>query len=140
MEVTHMMNKRKRELTLQRVSRIGSLPSVEGVPVNVKFKGKPQGVLTIEEALALYMYDTCKHQEVFIPKIRRTRQHNNHRQHRPHNDNSQQTVYDRMDANRCAGFLLYSYDRRGAHSVLGENITPGSCGGGNMGGEFKMKA
>jgi hypothetical protein len=135
-----MMNKRKRELTLQRVSRIGSLASVEGVHVNAKFKGKPAGALTIEEALALYMYDTCKHHDVFIPKIRRTRQNNNHRQHRQHNDNSKQTVYDRMDANRCAGFLLYSYDRRGAHSVLGENITPGSYGRGNTDGEFKMKA
>ncbi len=28
--------------------------------------------------------------------------------------------YDALDANRCSGFLLYSYNKRGTHSVLGE--------------------
>lgn len=33
--------------------------------------------------------------------------------------------FDRLDANRCSGFLLYSYDRKGVHSVLGEHMAPG---------------
>lgn len=36
------------------------------------------------------------------------------------------STYDKLDANRCSGFLLYSYDKNGVHSVLGEHITPGS--------------
>lgn len=30
------------------------------------------------------------------------------------------TDFDRLDANRCSGFLLYSYNKNGVHSVLGE--------------------
>lgn len=50
------------------------------------------------------------------------------------------TVYDRLDADRCAGFLLYSYNKNGAHSVLGEHISPGSYGGRITSGEFLSKA
>lgn len=39
------------------------------------------------------------------------------------------SAYDSLDANRCAGFLLYSYNKNGVHSVLGENISFGSYGG-----------
>lgn len=51
-----------------------------------------------------------------------------------------QTPYDTLDANRCAGFLLYSYDKHGAHSILGEDISPGSYGGRITNGEFGRKA
>ena len=36
------------------------------------------------------------------------------------------SAFDRLDENRCSGFLLYSYNKKGVHSVLGEHITPGS--------------
>lgn len=51
-----------------------------------------------------------------------------------------QTPYDTLDVNRCAGFLLYSYDKHGTHSVLGEDISPGSYGGRITNGEFGTKA
>ncbi|MCX4375155.1 MAG: hypothetical protein OSJ61_03195 [Lachnospiraceae bacterium] len=34
--------------------------------------------------------------------------------------------FDRLDANRCSGFLLYSYNKKGVHSVLGEHLSFGS--------------
>lgn len=51
-----------------------------------------------------------------------------------------QTPYDMLDVNRCAGFLLYSYDKHGTHSILGEDIKPGSYGGRITNGEFGRKA
>lgn len=35
----------------------------------------------------------------------------------------EETDFDRLDANRCSGFLLYSYNKKGAHSVLGERLS-----------------
>lgn len=34
--------------------------------------------------------------------------------------------FDRLDANRTEGFLLYSYDKHGVHSVLGESKAIGN--------------
>lgn len=51
-----------------------------------------------------------------------------------------QTPYDMLDVNRCAGFLLYSYDKHGTHTVLGEDCKPGSYGGRITNGEFGRKA
>ena len=51
-----------------------------------------------------------------------------------------QTPYDMLDVNRCAGFLLYSYDKHGTHTILGEDIKPGSYGGRITNGEFGRKA
>lgn len=51
-----------------------------------------------------------------------------------------QTPYDTLDVNRCAGFLLYSYDKHGVHTILGEDIKPGSYGGRITNGEFGRKA
>ncbi|MBQ3165091.1 MAG: hypothetical protein IJC02_11275 [Lachnospiraceae bacterium] len=51
-----------------------------------------------------------------------------------------QTPYDMLDVNRCAGFLLYSYNKHGTHSILGEDIKPGSYGGRITNGEFGRKA
>ena len=51
-----------------------------------------------------------------------------------------QTPYDMLDVNRCAGFLLYSYDKHGTHTVLGEDNRPGSYGGRITNGEFGRKA
>lgn len=51
-----------------------------------------------------------------------------------------QTPYDMLDVNRCAGYLLYSYDKHGGHSVLGEDIKPGGYGGRITNGEYGEKA
>lgn len=51
-----------------------------------------------------------------------------------------QTSYDMLDVNRCAGFLLYSYDKHGTHSILGEDNKPGGYGGRITNGEFGRKA
>ena len=51
-----------------------------------------------------------------------------------------QTSYDMLDVNRCAGFLLYSYDKYGTHSILGEDNKPGGYGGRMTNGEFGRKA
>lgn len=51
-----------------------------------------------------------------------------------------QTPYDMLDVNRCAGFLLYSYDKHGTHCILGDDIKPGSYGGRITNGEFGRKA
>ena len=51
-----------------------------------------------------------------------------------------QTAYDMLDVNRCAGFLLYSYDKHGTHSILGEDNKPGNYGGRLTNGKFGRKA
>ncbi len=50
-----------------------------------------------------------------------------------------QTPYDRLDENRGAGFLLYSYDKHGAHSVLGEHHKTSGYGGSMTNGDFGEK-
>lgn len=183
---------RRRELVLQRISRIGSLTAAESVPQNRKFHGKPPGTLSIEAAIGTY-YDQRNRQDTYTrtskePKQRERKQLSgqmaeylsaveesqlaNARQglaehsadeqkmtqklekaleqdpsakyqlerYRNNAGQGAQTAYDRLDANRCAGFLLYSYDKHGAHSVLGEHITPGSYGGRITSGDFITKA
>ena len=39
-----------------------------------------------------------------------------------------ETDFDWLDANRCSGFLLYSYNKKGIHSVLGEQYSSASFG------------
>lgn len=34
----------------------------------------------------------------------------------------QANAYDRLDVNRTEGYLLYSYDKQGTHSILGRDI------------------
>lgn len=48
--------------------------------------------------------------------------------------------YDKLDRNRFGGYLLYSYDKNGEHSILGEHITPGSYGDRITDGGFGQKA
>lgn len=46
----------------------------------------------------------------------------------PENQAEEQKItflYDALDANRGSGFLFYSYDRHGAHSILGEQRAGG---------------
>lgn len=189
---------RNRELTLQRLSRIGDLAAVDSVArVEEKAealgttKGKPVGVLTIEAALGAYLSGKKNAHDLYINTSKDLKQQLSHQmaeylvtleesQHAnakagDTNDEQQKaleeerqkktekilrtnksaryqfahyrkeekeelSVYDKLDANRCSGFLLYSYDKNGVHSVLGENISPSSYGGRITSGSFASKA
>lgn len=52
----------------------------------------------------------------------------------------QENALDRLDVNRTEGYLLYSYDQTGAHSILGRDIRPGSYGGRITMGNYAQKA
>lgn len=171
---------RRRELTLQRVSRIGSLNAVESVSQAAMYKNKASRAFTIEAALGAYM---VKNNEVYSVEKRDTytsgygnqgenqqdqlsRQMKEYEttleESRLENAKSElesrrsaeqlnirkfeealekdpsaqyqlgryrkkngESDFDLLDANRCSGFLLYSYDKKGAHSVLGEHLSSG---------------
>lgn len=172
---------RRRELTLQRVSRIGSIAAVDNISQNTRYKGSQTGTRTntIEAALGTYLirdnkvYDLSG-QDTYIPGYgdsgseaqeqlsrqmkeyiamssaeesqlanaksdleRRVAEHINIKKFEEAlaNDPSAQyqlsryhkkddeTDFDRLDANRCSGFLLYSYNKKGVHSVLGEHLS-----------------
>lgn len=202
---------RRRELTLQRLARIGALPASENVvqvekPVTAA-KLKPAGTLTIEAAINVYMkrqksvyaqlehaqfeHDLRKQQDSYVstskdPKrqisqqmaeymaaieesqlanaragmnydksaeeldkenkektekvLKTDRSARYQLEHYKKKQEVQSSVYDQLDENRCPGFLLYSYDKNGTHSVLGENISPGSYGGRITSGSFVSKA
>ena len=191
---------RRRELTLQRLARIGALPATE-IVVKVEkpetaTKLKPVGTLTIEAALNAYMmrpksvYDLRAQQDSYVSTSKDPKQHLSHQmaeymaaieesqlanaragihydksteldeeskekaqevlktdksaryqiEHYKKKQEVQSTVYDMLDENRCPGFLLYSYDKNGTHSVLGENISPSSYGGRITSGGFVSKA
>lgn len=55
-------------------------------------------------------------------------------------DSQQENAFDQLDANRTAGYLLYSYDKRGVHSILGEDIRPGGYGDRITVGNYANKA
>lgn len=196
---------RRRELTLQRLSRIGNLAAVESAAQAEKSvaisKGKPVGTLTIEAVIGTYMmekksvYDLRTQQDNYVstakdPRVLKQQQLSrrmaeymaaiegsrlasartgvNYDKSTGESDEAQKeraekalrtdrsaeyqlkhytkkqeeelSVYDRLDANRCSGFLLYSYNKDGVHSVLGENISPGSYGGRITSGSFISKA
>ena len=192
---------RRRELTLQRLARIGALPASESVvqvekPVSAA-KLKPPGTLTIEAALNVYMKQPKRapnlrtQQDSYVSTSKDPKQHLSQQmaeymaaieesqlanaragmnydksateldeenrekaekalktdrsaryqlEHYKKKEEVQSTVYDMLDENRCPGFLLYSYDKNGTHSVLGENINPGSYGGRITSGGFVSKA
>lgn len=48
--------------------------------------------------------------------------------------------FDKLDVNRGAGYLLYSYDKKGTHSILGDHVKPGSYGDRITDGDFGKKA
>ena len=52
----------------------------------------------------------------------------------------QANAYDRLDVNRTEGYLLYSYDKQGTHSILGRDIRPGGYGDRITDGEYRNKA
>lgn len=177
---------RRRELTLQRVSRIGSIAAVDNISQNTKYKSSQTGAQfqanTIEAALGTYLmhnneiYDlrgedtyvrgygqsgseaqdqlsrqmkeyvsmaSAEESQLANAKSdleRRVAEHLNikkfeealakdpsaqyqlSRYHKKGNE----TDFDMLDANRCSGFLLYSYNKKGVHSVLGEHLSFGS--------------
>lgn len=196
---------RRRELTLQRLSRIGSLTAVESAALAeqpmVISRGKPMGTLTIEAAIGTYMpgkksvYDLRTQQDNYVSTakdpsllkqqqlsrqmaeymtaieesqlanarkgvyfdksagepdkaqkervqkaLRADRSAEYQFKHYANKQEEELSVYDKLDANRCSGFLLYSYNKNGVHSVLGENISPGSYGGRITSGSFISKA
>ena len=177
---------RRRELALQRVSRIGSIAAADNISQNTKYKSSHTGARiqtnTIEAALGTYMMrdnevydlrgqDTYSHgyggdgseaQDQLSRQMkeyvsmaseeksqlanaksnleRRVAEHINIRKFEEalakdpsaqyqlsrYHRKGDETDFDRLDANRCSGFLLYSYNKRGVHSVLGEHLSFGS--------------
>lgn len=178
---------RRRELTLQRVSRIGGISAVESIPQNTKTRNRDNDAparLTIEAALGTYMMkndevynvpyqDTyasgygnsggneqqqlSRQMDEYMSSLEESRLANAKSQlggrraagqvnirkfeealaNDPsaqyqlsrYRKNNNKSDFDALDANRCSGFLLYSYDKNGVHSVLGEHLAFGSYGG-----------
>lgn len=52
----------------------------------------------------------------------------------------QENAFDRLDVNRTEGHLLYSYDKKGTHSILGKDIAPGGYGDRITNGSYADKA
>ncbi len=174
---------RRRELVLQRVSRIGNIAATDNISQNTKYRSSQTGdriqTNTIEAALGTYMMrgteiydlrgeDTYTHgygesgsnaqgqlsrqmkeylsmasaEESQLANAksdleRRVAEHINIRKFEEalakdpsaqyqlsrYHKNGEETDFDRLDANRCSGFLLYSYNKKGVHSVLGEHLS-----------------
>lgn len=168
---------RRRELTLQRVSRIGGIAAVDNIPQNTKYRNNTTDTRTIEAALGTFMMRNnevygVNYQDTYTQNYGSTGQ-NEHGQlagqmeeYKTALDESKlseakselesrraaerlnikkfeealakdpsaqyqlsrykkkdnKSDYDALDANRCSGFLLYSYDKNGVHSVLGEHL------------------
>lgn len=172
---------RRRELTLQRVARIGSVAAADNISQNTKYKDSHTGARanTIEAALGIYMmrdnevYD-LRGQDTYVQGYgesgsgtqeqlsrqmkeylsmslaeesqlanaksdleRRVAEHINIKKYEDalasdpsaqyqlsrYHRKQDETDFDRLDANRCSGFLLYSYNKKGVHSVLGEHLS-----------------
>ena len=174
---------RRRELVLQRVSRIGGLTAVDNYQQNAKYKGSSVHARTIEAALGTYLmkdnqvYDlrgkdtytrgyeetgSEKHDQLarqmkeYVSAAeesqlanaksdleRRAAEHINIKKFEEalakdpsaqyqlsmYHKTEDETDFDWLDANRCSGFLLYSYNKKGIRSVLGEQYSSGSFGG-----------
>ncbi|MDE6363863.1 MAG: hypothetical protein K2O40_13155 [Lachnospiraceae bacterium] len=174
---------RRRELALQRVSRIGGLTAVDSYQQNAKHKGSSAYARTIEAALGTYLmkdhqvYD-LRGQDTYTRSYgdagsdaqeqlarqmkeyvsvaeesqlanaksdleRRAADHIHIKkfeealakdpsaqyQFSRYHKIEDETDFDWLDANRCSGFLLYSYNKKGIHSVLGEQYSSGNYGG-----------
>lgn len=173
---------RRRELVLQRVSRIGGLTAVDNYQQNAKHKGSTAHARTIEAALGTYLmkdnqvYDlrrqdtytrsygeagseaqeqlarqmkeyvtTAEESQLANAKSdleRRAAEHINIKKFEEalakdpsaqyqlsrYHKIEDETDFDWLDANRCSGFLLYSYNKKGIHSVLGEQYSSASFG------------
>lgn len=186
---------RRRELTLQRLSRIGGIAAVEDISQKSKLRNKSTSAFTtrtIEAALGTYMMKVdevynVRYQDSYTSSYgnsgkneqeQLSRQMDEYRSSLEENlanakselegkraaeqlniikfeealakDPSAQyqlskykkkdnkSDYDALDANRCSGFLLYSYDKKGVHSVLGEHLPYGGYGGVAKGGNISL--
>lgn len=186
---------RRREI-LQRVSRIGGIAAVEGIPQISKLRNKSSDAFTtrtIEAALGTYMLKdgevySVRYQDTYTPgyggsgkneqeqlsrqmdeymSVLEENQLNNAKselegrraaeqlnikkfeealakdpsaqyQLSRYQKNKNQSDFDALDANRCSGFLLYSYDKNGIHSVLGEHVAYGGYGGAAKGANISL--
>ncbi len=175
---------RRRELALQRVSRIGSIAAADNTSQNTKYKSSHTRTQiqtnTIEAALGAYLVHNneiygLRDQDAYIHGYggagseeqgqmsrqmkecvsltpeeaianaksdleRRVAEHINIKKFEEalamdasaqyqlgrYHKQGDETDFDRLDANRCSGFLLYSYNKKGVHSVLGEHLSFGS--------------
>lgn len=52
---------------------------------------------------------------------------------------TQESIYDKLDEDRAAGYLFYSYDKKGVHSTLGKNTVTGGYGDSISNGDFYRK-
>lgn len=139
--------KRKRD-ALQRISRIGGIHAAQGVTANERFRGRPIGAMSIEAAINTYMAGIsspimlgfCLRQDICVRTADETEQYivqqmpgavisveesgsDSDKEALP--DKGMMIIYDALDANRCSGFLFYSYNKHGVHSVLGEYMNEG---------------
>lgn len=187
---------RRRELTLQRLSRIGGIAAVEDISQKSKIRNKSTSAFTtrtIEAALGTYMMKgdevyNVRYQDTYTSSYgnsgkneqeqlsrqmdeyrssleenqlanakselegRRAAEHLNiikfeealakdpsaQYQLSKYKKKDNKSDYDALDANRCSGFLLYSYDKNGVHSVLGEQLAYGGYGGAAKGGNISL--
>lgn len=51
-----------------------------------------------------------------------------------------QNAFNRLDCSRAEGYLLYSYNKQGTHSIIGHDNQPGTYGGRITSGDFGRKA
>ena len=120
------MNRRK-ELTLQRLSKL----DIKLSETEEKFKEKPVGAKTIEAAMGMYMCVLNQgHIEIAKQGVFLVKDANNKREAIDLHENTgfnaadnSSEMYDKLDVNRSAGFLLYSYSKGGMHSTLAEGIS-----------------
>ena len=148
---------RRRELVLQRVSRIGGLTAVDNYQQNAKHKGSAAHARTIEAALGTYLmkddqvYDLrrqdtytrsygeagseaqeqlARQMKEYVTAAEESQLANAKSDlERRYHKIEDETDFDWLDANRCSGFLLYSYNKKGIHSVLGEQYSSAGFGG-----------
>ncbi len=147
------MNKR-RETDLQRLSRIGNINDTDNPASDggqVQQTGHPIAVMTIEAAIAIFLsgicdtIDWCFWQGGFLKTSHKATTEQFSREFTQklikalENDESARyqyrtykhfyepaTDFDRLDAHREDGFLLYSYSKYGTHSTLGAEQDTGA--------------
>ena len=121
------MNRRK-ELTLQRLSKLDEFELESNSITEVTFKEKPVGAMTIEAAMGMYMcvlnhgHVEIARQGKFLVNAKGSKSEtgNSSENNILHVTENTTKMYDKLDANRSAGFLLYSYNKDGMHSTLAE--------------------
>ncbi|MCM1182502.1 MAG: hypothetical protein NC337_03905 [Roseburia sp.] len=134
----------KRRDTLQRISRIDNLHTArQGTQDELRQEDAPcgrlVGIMTIEAVLDLYMTEISSPIKINLcllpeqyrrPQAEKTKEQPEE-QSGPSDTGAEEArpqmtlFYDALDVNRGSGFLFYSYDKHGAHSILGEERAGG---------------